>query len=391
MPAEDVRVLDLCTGIGGMGLHIPHKTVLYVECDTLCREILLMRMAEGHIDKAPIATDVATLDTQALRRAGITHIFAGFPCQDISTMGQRRGIAPGTRSGLLLSILSIARRLRVPWLYLENVRAILDPRMWDSLVRLVDGHGYDMAWTLESAAGMGAPHVRTRWFALCRRRRDPQATAGLIDNPREHNHPSGMMMRGTMRSLALPTTRPPRPLLVRLCAGKFEDRAWRMLPPNRKCISYWATPRTSGAGSCNRLTMRSSCELGTQLRYATTTPKGQTYSQRTGIVACPEFVEWMMGFPEGWTNPSASVTRRRFLATRKAHEHWDASREPAVRTVVGCEVPRVHARHRCLGNACVPQCSAKAWITLQEVWSQTPHKRNQLGQEKTTKRKRTSS
>lgn len=61
-------------------------------------------------------------------------------------------------------------------------------------------------------------------------------------------------------------------------------------------ITTWATPRHGGGGS-RVLTARTERDLGTQLRFAVDTPD----ALRSGDPH-PEFVEWLMGFPKGWTN-----------------------------------------------------------------------------------------
>jgi hypothetical protein len=64
----------------------------------------------------------------------------------------------------------------------------------------------------------------------------------------------------------------------------------------------WATPRRGGGGGFV-LTERMTQDLVMQLRFARDTPD----AQRRGQVN-PEFVEWMMGYPRGWTeHPSKSI------------------------------------------------------------------------------------
>jgi hypothetical protein len=64
-------------------------------------------------------------------------------------------------------------------------------------------------------------------------------------------------------------------------------------------IPMWSTPRTSSSHSSNVCTERTSRDLGTQLRFATST-SGQP---RDGPVN-PEWVEWLQGYPLGWTSYS---------------------------------------------------------------------------------------
>jgi site-specific DNA-cytosine methylase len=364
----NVRVLDCCTGVGGMGLLIHHTPVMYVEREPFCRDILQRRMDDGCLPEAPISDNVTNLDTAVIAKLNVTHIFAGFPCQDISSMGIRKGIQPDTRSGLLFDILRTAVELRTPWLFLENVEALLrNESMWCTVVRAVSASGYDMAWTLVAASHLGAPHVRRRWFALCRRRREGQPNV-LTPDPGRHRYPSGIMIGGKIQPLDIETPKVPRPPKIGLRAPT-ENAEWKELGATKKSIQYWATPRTS-ASSCNKLTLRSAKDLGTQLRYAVTTPTEQAYRLQTGICASSEYVEWMMGFPKDWTDATVSVSQKDFKAFKDFKDfkarHW--GREPSIRTVKARNEPNSRKRQRCLGNACVPQTSARAWSILNAVW-----------------------
>jgi len=62
-------------------------------------------------------------------------------------------------------------------------------------------------------------------------------------------------------------------------------------------IPLWSTPRTSSSHSSNVCTERTSRDLATQLRFATAS-SGQP---RDGPVN-PEWVEWLQGYPLGWTS-----------------------------------------------------------------------------------------
>jgi hypothetical protein len=64
-------------------------------------------------------------------------------------------------------------------------------------------------------------------------------------------------------------------------------------------IPMWSTPRTSSSHSSNVCTERTSRDLGTQLRFATSS----TGQPRDGPVN-PEWVEWLQGYPLGWTSYS---------------------------------------------------------------------------------------
>jgi hypothetical protein len=61
-------------------------------------------------------------------------------------------------------------------------------------------------------------------------------------------------------------------------------------------LDYWATPRASLTAAAQIMTKRTSHDLPTQIRCEINTPN----SQRACAVN-PGFLEWLMGFPDGWT------------------------------------------------------------------------------------------
>jgi len=123
---------------------------------------LLSRMREGKLPSAPIWDDVQTLSGSDLPPIDI--IFGGFPCQDISVAGNGKGLE-GERSGLFFQIVRLASELRPRFIFLENVPAIT-LRGLERVCMELTKMGYDLRWTVISAASIGAPHMRERWFLL---------------------------------------------------------------------------------------------------------------------------------------------------------------------------------------------------------------------------------
>ncbi|WP_375710454.1 DNA cytosine methyltransferase [Propionibacterium freudenreichii] len=52
----------------------------------------------------------------------------GFPCQDVSTVGKRAGLAPGTRSGLWAQMAAAIETLQPQFVVIENVRGLLSTK-----------------------------------------------------------------------------------------------------------------------------------------------------------------------------------------------------------------------------------------------------------------------
>ena len=119
-------------------------------------------MAEGRLYRAPIWDDIKTFQPKMFPSTDI--ILSGFPCQDISIAGNGKGLE-GERSGLFFEITRLANEIRPSYIFLENVPAITS-RGGIRCVTEIASLGYDCRWLVISAASLGAPHKRERWFLL---------------------------------------------------------------------------------------------------------------------------------------------------------------------------------------------------------------------------------
>lgn len=170
--------LDLFSGIGGITYALQDwiKPGAYCEIEPYCQSVLLSRMQEGNLPKAPIWDDIRTLQSF---RGGIglpsefcirgcyqeiDIIYGGFPCQDISIAGAGKGLE-GERSNLFFEIVRLAEEIKPKFLFLENVPAITT-RGGLVVVKTIAEMGYDCRWCVISASGVGALHRRARWFLL---------------------------------------------------------------------------------------------------------------------------------------------------------------------------------------------------------------------------------
>jgi DNA (cytosine-5)-methyltransferase 1 len=156
----------LFSGIGGISLAVlPYvQTVLYCEIEPFCQQALFERMVSGHLHPAPIHHDVRTLMIAPSMKPNM--IIGGSPCQDVSSMGNMKGIVEGNRSGLFFEIMRIVDECpSISVLFLENVANILHVGMKEVIEEL-GKRGFNLQWTVKSASSQGAPHMRNRWFCL---------------------------------------------------------------------------------------------------------------------------------------------------------------------------------------------------------------------------------
>ena len=116
------RIGSLFSGYGGLDLAVEHvfhaKTVWFSELNEP-----VARVFARHWPDTPNLGDITTIDWRQVEPVDI--LIGGFPCQDVSTVGKRAGIAPGTRSGLWAHMAAAIDVLQPEWVVIENVRGLL--------------------------------------------------------------------------------------------------------------------------------------------------------------------------------------------------------------------------------------------------------------------------
>jgi DNA (cytosine-5)-methyltransferase 1 len=167
-----VNVLDLFSGIGGFSLGLERagmRTVAFCEIDRACRRVLRARWP-----KVKAYKDVRHLSGDRLRNdgiGGIDVIAGGFPCQDISNIGQRTGLK-GDMSGLWREFARLIGEIRPRVVVVENVAALVDFGLGD-ILRDMAALGYDAEWHCIPASVAGAPHVRDRLWIIAHPTKQP--------------------------------------------------------------------------------------------------------------------------------------------------------------------------------------------------------------------------
>jgi len=162
-----MKMGSLFSGIGGIELGLERaipglQTVWQVEKEEFCRSVL-----ERHWPNTKRYNNVRTIGAHNLEPVDV--ICAGFPCQSISVCGNMEGLENEEKSGLWWHVHRLVSEFQSighqPILVLENVANIIrvgGPDVVGSLAAI----GYDIEWTIISAAQCGAPHLRRRWFAV---------------------------------------------------------------------------------------------------------------------------------------------------------------------------------------------------------------------------------
>lgn len=143
------------------------ETVAFCEIEPFCQKVL-----KKHWANVPIYNDVTKLTKEVLDNDGITTvdvITGGFPCQDLSSAGQRKGIVKGERSSLWNEICRLIGEIRPKYAIMENVTNLLageNGAWFGKLLSDLDKVGYDAEWHCIRACSIGLPHERDRVWVI---------------------------------------------------------------------------------------------------------------------------------------------------------------------------------------------------------------------------------
>lgn len=176
---EKLTVTGLFAGIGGLEQGFSqagHVSGMLCELDPLARAVL-----KRHFPNADITTDVTAL--KGLPRSDV--LTAGFPCQDLSQVGRRRGIA-GPNSGLIEYVFALLRTAAVHprWLVIENVPFMLKldrGRAIRMVTSALEELGYSWAYRTIDARAFGLPQRRRRVVLLASKTCDPRPVLLGVD------------------------------------------------------------------------------------------------------------------------------------------------------------------------------------------------------------------
>nr|DAK18827.1 MAG TPA: Cytosine specific methyltransferase [Caudoviricetes sp.] len=164
-----MKFLDLFAGIGGFRLGMEsagHECIGFCEIDKYARaSYKAIHNTEGEIE----LHDITTVSDESIRGFGsVDVICGGFPCQAFSIAGHRRGFED-TRGTLFFEICRFASILRPKYLFLENVRGLLNHdggATFETIIRTLDGLGYDVEWQVLNSKNFGVPQNRERVFII---------------------------------------------------------------------------------------------------------------------------------------------------------------------------------------------------------------------------------
>lgn len=322
--------ISLFSGAGLLDLAVERagfNTIVTAESDPFCQEILKVRfpLANHLSDVSQVGRQTVTRFMRPLLVTG------GFPCQDISSMGTAQGLK-GARSGLWSEFGRVISELRPDLVFIEN-SPVLRRRGLDRVLSDLWRRGYRAEWDCVPAAAVGAPHLRDRVFILA----SPEPTPDY--------------QGGTCKFVEVDPSNLPRCGFMRF--GVVAERPARhTVRDAREAASFlYPTPtRSDGTGGPGTTSKRAG---GKNLRTVVNELEGNGRLN-------PEWVEWLMGAPRGWSYPGLCNLEL------TPHPGWDTN-DLRVPLTSPRRAENRAKRIQALGNAVVPQAAHVAFREMNSL------------------------
>ena len=316
-----MNVGSLFSGCGGLDLAVHAvfgaEPTWFCESDPHCRKVL-----SRHWPGVPIYKDVHDIGTDTPR---VDLLHGGYPCQPFSYAGLKGG-AEDPRH-LWPEFRRVIRLLRPRIIVAENVAGHLILG-FDRVLSDLAEMGMDVRWGVVRASDVGAPHKRARLFIIAtdsigpRARRHGGSTSGAEEQERrqtsEKPDPFGLHVQSP-------------PDTARNGRSRRREAWGRGTGPeeHRDATSRGETSSDSDINGLQMQWRQQSLGCNTDRRDRENInwgPYQSAISRWEELTATqapqptddqgrlrPELVEWMMGFPVGWTGGLAKTNRLRIL------------------------------------------------------------------------------
>lgn len=269
---------NLCAGIGGLDLAVE---AVYGATPAWHAEIepAPAQVHERHWPDIPNLGDITTIDWAIVQPVNV--LTAGYPCQPFSLAGRRLGVDDARH--LWPYVAGAIRVLRPGIVVLENVAGHLSLGFGVVLGDLAEA-GYDAEWCCVRASDIGAPHRRERVFIVATDT-DSWGFQGRTElNGEPANHPSDRHPQGghADRRCKSPANTDIEGPQGPQSAQRHDLPTWGRYEP---AVRRW-----------ERITGR---------------PAPDPVDDRCRLT--PALVEWMMGYPQGWTEGAKRTERLKML------------------------------------------------------------------------------
>lgn len=266
------------------------------------------------------------------------------------------------RSGLFHAAVAVIKALKPRYVFLENVHKIMTVNQGEDfavILRTMEAAGYECRWTTCTGRDVCVPQVRKRWFCLCVKkgsrdvegahlfdagcapvRKMPKLVAnrstdlaarfhllgnaiipavarfafkrlctkfGELSTPSSKPTLHGFSANGKVHYVTFPAGRTfeyeivldPRHYTPDYIKRKLVHRSPPVL--QEMIMVNWPTPRSNAPRHSNSLSDRNTRDLATTALFACKVQGVRQPKPTQGMSVNIEFVEWLMGYPRGWT------------------------------------------------------------------------------------------
>ena len=257
-------VAGLFAGVGGFELgfeRADHRTILLCESDEQAAKVLRRRWSDVRLH-----SDVATLEALP---DGTEVVAAGFPCQNLSMAGDKKGIE-GRKSTIVSKLFELLDRGAVRWVVIENVYFMLHlghGSAIEYILERLEQRGYRWAYRVVNSRAFGLPQRRRRVFIVASQSCDPRDV---------------------------------------LLADDAGARKWPNIDMARPIGFYWTEGRTGHGLTADAIPpLKAGSTLAIPCPPAVLLPSGRVSTPTI------EAVERFQGFPGGWTSALRAKLARR--------------------------------------------------------------------------------
>ena len=167
-----MKCVGVFAGVGGLELGLQSGGF---ETELLC-EILPEAQAvlRCNFPEVPIVDDIKRIKSLP---QDISLICGGFPCQDLSSVGKKRGIE-GLQSSLVNEVFRLIKKERCEWVLLENVKFMLhlDKGLaMKHITEALEDLGYKWSYRVMNSQNFGVPQRRERVYILASKNYRPES------------------------------------------------------------------------------------------------------------------------------------------------------------------------------------------------------------------------
>lgn len=165
-----MNVAGLFAGIGGLELGFSSsdfETKLLCEIDPVAQAVL-----KNNFKGVEVLSDVRDI----IKLDNIDILCAGFPCQDLSSSGLKKGIS-GNQSSLVDEVFRILEKSNIDYVVIENVKFMLHLNQGEAMEKITSEFerlGYNWAYRILDSQYFGVPQRRQRLFFVASRKKDPR-------------------------------------------------------------------------------------------------------------------------------------------------------------------------------------------------------------------------